>query len=77
MLTQQRIGTWWQHWEDKVGEEKNWPPYLTSRRLMKVSSLTVTPQRAKVYGTTLIFISRQQLNCELMKYFTKFSDLIG
>ena len=28
LFTQQQIGTWWQHWEDKGGEERNWPLYL-------------------------------------------------
>ena len=27
------MGTWWQHWGDKGGEERNWPPYLTCRWL--------------------------------------------
>ena len=33
LFTQQRMGTWWQHWGDKGGEERNWPPYLTCRWL--------------------------------------------
>ena len=39
VLTQQRMGTWWQHWGDKGGEERNWPPYLTCRWL-KISVLS-------------------------------------
>ena len=33
LFTQQQMGTWWQHWGDKGGEERNWPPYLTCRWL--------------------------------------------
>ena len=33
LLTQQRMGTWWRHWGDKGGEERNLPPYLTCRWL--------------------------------------------
>ena len=29
LFTQQQMGTWWQHWEVKGGEERNWQPYLT------------------------------------------------
>ena len=31
LFTQQQMGTWWQHWGDKSGEERNWPPYLKCR----------------------------------------------
>ena len=33
LFSQQRIGTWWQHWGNRGGEERNWPPYLTCRWL--------------------------------------------
>ena len=33
LFTQQQMGTWWQHWRDKGSEERNWPPYQTSRWL--------------------------------------------
>jgi len=33
LLIQQRMGTWWQHWGDKGGEERNWPPYLVCQWL--------------------------------------------
>ena len=33
LFTQQQMGTQWEHWEDKGGEERNWPPYLTCRWL--------------------------------------------
>ena len=33
LFIQQQMGTWWQHWGDKGGEERNWPPYLTYRWL--------------------------------------------
>jgi len=31
LFTQQQMGTQWEHWGYKVGEERNWPPYLTYR----------------------------------------------
>ena len=31
LFTQQQMGTQWEHWGDKGGEERNWPPYLTCR----------------------------------------------
>ena len=39
LLTQQQMGTWWQHWGNKGGEEKNWPPYLVCR-LLRISFLS-------------------------------------
>ena len=33
LFTQQQMGTRWQHWEEKGGDERNWPPYLTCLRL--------------------------------------------
>ena len=33
LFTQQQMGTQWQHWGDKGGEERNWPSYLTCRWL--------------------------------------------
>ena len=33
LFTQQQKGTWWEHWGDKGREERDWPPYLTSRWL--------------------------------------------
>ena len=35
LFTQQQMGTWWQHWEDEGGGERNWPPYLTCWWLRK------------------------------------------
>ena len=34
-FTQQQMATWWHHWGDKGGKERNWPPYLTCRWLRK------------------------------------------
>ena len=31
LFTQQQMGTQWEHWGDKGGEERNWPPYLKCR----------------------------------------------
>ena len=28
LFTQQQMGTQWEQWGDKDGEERNWPPYL-------------------------------------------------
>ena len=33
LFTRQQMGTQWEHWGDKGGEERNWPPYLTCRWL--------------------------------------------
>ena len=33
LFTQQRMGTQWEHWGDKGGDEGNWPPYLKCRWL--------------------------------------------
>ena len=33
LFTQQQMGTQWEHWAEKGGEERNWPPYLTFRWL--------------------------------------------
>ena len=55
LFTQQRMGTWWQHWGDKGGDERKCPPYLTCRWLSIVFSLAATLLRTKAYGTTLTF----------------------
>ena len=36
------MGTWWQLWGDKGGEERNWPPCLTCQRL-KIRFLSNRP----------------------------------
>ena len=28
LFTQQRMGTWWQHWGAKGGEERKWPHHM-------------------------------------------------
>ena len=33
LFTQQQMGTQWEHWGDKCGKERNWPPYLTCQWL--------------------------------------------
>ena len=40
LFTQQQVGTRWEHWGDKGGEEGNWPPYLTCRWL-RISVLSI------------------------------------
>ena len=45
LFTQQQMGTQWEHWGDKGGEERNWPPYLTCRWL----SISVLSDRHSPY----------------------------
>ena len=40
LSTQQQMGTRWNQWGDKGGEERKWPPYLTMPMTQEVSSLT-------------------------------------
>ena len=51
------MGTQWEHWGDKGGEERNWPPYLTCRWL-SISVLSNRHSlRTKAYGTTFTFFT--------------------
>jgi len=66
LFTQQQMGSWWQHWGDNGGEERNWPPYLTYRWLMISVFSNRHPLRTKVYWTTITFTCREmRLPCKL------------
>ena len=77
LFTLQQIGTWRQHWRDKGGEERSWPPYLTCRWLRKSTlSNRHSPTYKKYTGSTFTFtpfcsqlwifwISRSLITCLL------------
>ena len=57
MFTQQQMGTQWEQWGDKDGEERNWQPYLT-RWWLSVSVLfnrhSPTYESIREYGNKLM-----------------------
>ena len=55
--TQQSMGAWWEHWGDKGGEERNWPPYLECRWFrISVLSKRYFPYVQKYTGLPLSLI---------------------
>ena len=64
LFTQQQMGTQWEQWGDKDGEERNWPPYLT-RWWLSVSVLSnrhsPTYESIREYGNKLMEYQKTSL----------------
>ena len=51
----------WQHWGDKGGEERNWPPYLTCRWLrMSVHSNRHSPTYEIIRNYRYLYLFKAQ-----------------
>ena len=76
LFTQQQMSTQWEHWGDKGGEERNWPPYLTCRWLrISVLSNRHSPTYRSIRD--YLYFSMHKMQCILLRLLANCCKSLG
>ena len=78
LFTQQQMGTQWQYWGEKGGEERNWPSYLTCQWL-RISVLSNRHSALYESIQDYLYFSYLQVEiaCQLMRKCLTLSQLVS